>query len=85
MLGSPTETRCEIVFSIDGPGLTYTRVMPGDCFVLKEKLPLLVYATPALWMDGNYYPGKTPIDGVVRNLAFRNLDTHTTIQSACSV
>lgn len=85
MSGRPTDTRCETVISINGPGLAYTKSYTNDCFVLEEELPLLVYATPSQWMDGNYYTRRLPMDGVIRNLVFTNLETDTTIESACYV
>ena len=76
MVGSPGATTdrmdCRQVLSITGPGLNWSTKMNVDCFDLKEGLPLQVFATPKLEMPGNYYRGRTPMDGVVRNLVFTN-------------
>ena len=53
--------------------------MTNDCLTL-DGYPLKVYTTRDLT---NYWEG-TPIDGVIRNVAFTNTATDTTILSPCT-
>ena len=95
MTGSPDQTKCKQFLEIEGPGLKgyfpgengsgYRYVngkwtngyQTNDCLDLKG-YPLRVYTTPDL-----SYAGKIPIDGLVRNIAFTNTATNTTVNTIC--
>ena len=52
-----------------------------DCLVMQEGYPLKVFTT----IDLNGYWEGTPMDGVVRNLAFTNIATDITMNTNCWV
>ena len=80
---------CKQTLLIEGPGMSgwfagegmvdgkwqYSATNP--CLVLQEEYPLKAYASK----DLSYMWEGTPMDGVVRNLAFKNSDT--TINNFC--
>ena len=84
-------TTCEQILVIEGPG--FKSYFPGvgyvegkwrhsvrnDCLILDENYPVKAFAT----RDLTYYREGTPIDGVVRNLAFTNIATNTTVNTIC--
>ena len=83
--------RCEQTILIEGPGLNgyipgegyvkdkWRSTNTNDCLDL-ENYSLKVYVTRDLT-----YANQTPIDGIVRNVAFTNMDDGTTMQSPCTV
>ena len=94
--GSPDETSCKQILEIEGPGLE--GYFPGedgailfikgkwtggyetnDCLDLKG-YPVRVYTTPDLSED---VYGRIPMDGLVRNIAFTNTATNTTVNTIC--
>ena len=90
MTGSPDGDKCEQTLVIEGPGIMswfagegyvdgkWTRSVSNACLVLQEGFPLKVFTT----IDLNGYAG-TPMDGVVKNLAFTNTATDTTVTNSC--
>ena len=82
MTGSRDGDKCKQNLVIEGPGISssgkWQDSATNPCLVLQEEYPLKAYTTK----DLTYYREGTPIDGVVRNLAFMNSDT--TIVSPCS-
>ena len=83
--GSPDFSKCIQNYAIEGPGIQFTASTeeadaPHQCLSL-DGYSLKVYTTKDLT---NYDEG-TPINGVVRNVAFTNTATDTIIQSPCTV
>ena len=92
--GSPEEERCQQTLVIEGPGLrSYfwgegyvdgkwsSGSITTDCpYLVPEDNPLKAYASRDVTNSE-----ESPMDGVVRNLVFTNLDDDTTIVSPCSV
>ena len=82
--GSPDENTpylCSQAVLIEGPGLKedgWSISLSNYCLALGEK-PLKVYATRNL--NGTR---KKPIDGVIRNIAFTNIATDTTVNTFCT-
>ena len=92
MTGSPNGDKCNQDYVIEGPGLRAyfsgegyvdgkwtTHTMTNDCLALDGN-SLKVYTT----IDLTHYWEGTPIDGVIKNVAFTNTVTDTTIQSPCT-
>ena len=90
--GSPNGDKCNQNYVIEGPGLRgwfqgegyvddkwTTNTATNDCLSLNG-YPLKVYAS----RDLTYYHGDKPIDGLIRNVAFTNTASDTTIQSPCT-
>lgn len=84
--GKPNGEKCQQTYAIEGP-LTIDgnardkyewTLRNNDCMVLDA--PLKVYATSLM---RNYGPGWRPMDGVVRNVAFTNTETDTTMNTIC--
>jgi hypothetical protein len=92
-IGSPDGGKCQQTYFIEGPGLGTNYVwgegyvdgkwassrFSSDCLVMEDEYPLKVYST----LDLNGYWEGTPLDGVVRNLAFTNTATDTTMTNFC--
>ena len=90
MTGSPDGDKCQQTLVIEGPGIMswfagegyvdgkWTRTVSNDCLVLQEDYPLKVFTT----IDLTYFEG-TPMDGVVKGLAFTNTATGTTVTNSC--
>ena len=83
--GSPVGDKCIQNYAIEGPGIQFTASTeewdaPHQCLSL-DGYSLKVYTTKDLT---NYDEG-TPINGVVRNVAFTNTATDTIIQNSCTV
>ena len=97
MTGSPDQSKCKQFLEIEGPGLSgyfprengagYNFVegkwtdgsVTNDCLDLKG-YPLRVYTTPDVINDNS---NRIPIDGLVRNIAFTNTATNTTVNTIC--
>ena len=91
MTGRPDGDECKQTYLIEGPGMSswfpgegtvdgkWTTSVTNHCLTLDGE-PLKVYAT----RDLTYYHEGTPIDGVIRNVAFTNTATDKTIQSPCT-
>ena len=77
--------KCQQEIVIEGPSVNkwfssdkYITRIVNDCLVLAD-VPLKVYATRSL----NGYYGN-PLDGVIRNVSFKNININTTIDTICS-
>ena len=89
--GSPAGMECKQTYSIEGPGLTinagYVSEITGswsvydfrECLVLEEDYPLKIFATRDLTSRRE----GTPMDGVIRNVAFTNTETDATMNTIC--
>ena len=88
--GSPEGMECKQAYSIEGPGLTvdagsvyektgsWSFSVVNECLILEEDYPLKIFATRDLtWKEG------TPMDGVIRNVAFTNTETDATMNTIC--
>ena len=88
--GSPEGMKCKQAYSIEGPGLTvdagsvyektgsWSFSVVNECLILEEDYPLKIFATRDLtWKEG------TPMDGVIRNVAFTNTETDATMNTIC--
>ena len=84
--GSPNGEKCKQNYVLDGPVTIDGKprdqyewnLSNGDCMILDA--PLKVYATTSM---RNYGRGWSKMDGVVRNLAFTNTETDTTMNTIC--
>ena len=76
--GSPDGNECKQRIHVEGPGMKVLAGMTSTCFEMDEK-PLKVFAAKTPYKEFK------PIDGVVRNVAFTNTATNTTIKSPCAV
>ena len=91
--GSPEDERCQQTLVIEGPGLRSYFLGEGyvdgkwsagstttDCpYFVPQDNPLKAYASRDVT-----YSEESPMDGVVRNLVFTNIDDGTSIVSPCS-
>ena len=91
MIGSRDGDKCKQNLVIEGPGISswfagegyvdgkWQHSATNPCLQLQEEYPLKAFTSK----DLTYYREGTPMDGVVRNLAFMNSDT--TINNFCPV
>ena len=89
--GRPEGMECRQTYSIKGDGLVVNAAFPSvtygswrssvvnECLILEEDYPLKVFASKhRAWQREG-----TPMDGVIRNVAFTNTETDTTMNTIC--
>ena len=94
--GKPQGEKCQQTYAIEGPLTIWGdardkyegTLRHNDCLVLDA--PLKVYATTSMTISTNewYYDNhvsteRRPMNGVVRNIAFTNTETDTTMNTIC--
>ena len=89
--GSPAGMECKQTYSIQGPGLvvnagfsntqygSWSTSIVNECLILEEDYPLKVFASKnRAWQREG-----TAMDGVIRNVAFTNTESDTTMNTIC--